>query len=35
MASHPAIEVELSLSDHFVDLVAEGYDVAIRGACCR
>jgi DNA-binding transcriptional LysR family regulator len=31
MAAHPAIEVELSLSDRFVDLVAEGFDVAIRG----
>ncbi len=27
---HPALEVELLSSDHYVDLVAEGVDVAIR-----
>ena len=27
---HPAIEVELDLSDRTVDLVAEGYDMAVR-----
>ncbi|BDG74413.1 LysR family transcriptional regulator [Roseomonas fluvialis] len=31
MQAHPGIEVELSLSDQFVDLVAEGFDLAIRG----
>lgn len=30
-AEHPELEVELSLSDGFVDLVAEEYDLAIRG----
>jgi DNA-binding transcriptional LysR family regulator len=28
----PALEVELSLTDRWVDLVEEGYDVALRGA---
>ncbi len=27
---HPAVEIDLDLSDRTVDLVAEGYDVAIR-----
>ncbi|MEM9872603.1 MAG: LysR family transcriptional regulator [Pseudomonadota bacterium] len=30
-AEHPELEVELSLSDGFVDLVAEEFDLAIRG----
>jgi DNA-binding transcriptional LysR family regulator len=30
LAEHPKIEVELELSDRFVDLVGEGYDLAIR-----
>ncbi len=30
-AAHPNLEVELSLSDGFVDLVAEEFDLAIRG----
>lgn len=29
--AHPALEVELRLEDRFVDLVADGVDVAIRG----
>ncbi|ABD53804.1 LysR family transcriptional regulator [Jannaschia sp. CCS1] len=29
--THPELEIELSLSDGFVDLVAEEYDLAIRG----
>ena len=28
--THPAIDVELSLSDRFVDVVEEGYDLVIR-----
>jgi DNA-binding transcriptional LysR family regulator len=28
--AHPAVSVELSLSDHFVDLVEEGWDLAVR-----
>ena len=28
--TYPAIEVEISLTDRFVDLITEGYDVAIR-----
>jgi DNA-binding transcriptional LysR family regulator len=30
LAAHPGVEVELELSDRFVDLVGEGYDLAIR-----
>jgi DNA-binding transcriptional LysR family regulator len=30
MAAHPQITLELSLSDSFVDLVAQGFDCAIR-----
>ncbi len=30
-ALHPDLRVELTLSDGFVDLVAEGFDLAIRG----
>lgn len=31
MREHPRVLVDLSLSDQFVDLVAEGYDFAVRG----
>jgi DNA-binding transcriptional LysR family regulator len=31
MREHPRVRVDLSLSDQFVDLVAEGYDFAVRG----
>jgi DNA-binding transcriptional LysR family regulator len=30
-AAHPKVQVELSLNDQSVDLVAEGFDVGIRG----
>ncbi|WP_407518614.1 LysR family transcriptional regulator [Methylobacterium oryzisoli] len=35
LADHPRIRVELRLTDRFVDLVAEGFDVAIRVAASR
>jgi DNA-binding transcriptional LysR family regulator len=31
MSEHPRVQVELSLSDQFVDLVSEGFDFAVRG----
>jgi DNA-binding transcriptional LysR family regulator len=31
-ARHPGLEVELSFTDRFVDLIEEGYDVALRAA---
>ena len=30
MARHPELEIDMSLNDRFVDLVEEGYDVAVR-----
>jgi DNA-binding transcriptional LysR family regulator len=30
LAAHPGVEVELELSDRYIDLVGEGYDLAIR-----
>jgi DNA-binding transcriptional LysR family regulator len=30
LAAHPKVEVELELSDGYVDLIGEGYDLAIR-----
>lgn len=30
MEQHPRLSVELSLSDEFVDLVSEGFDMAVR-----
>jgi len=30
LAAHPKVEVELDLSDGYVDLVGEGYDLAVR-----
>jgi DNA-binding transcriptional LysR family regulator len=30
LAEHPGVEVDIELSDRFVDLVGEGYDLAIR-----
>jgi DNA-binding transcriptional LysR family regulator len=30
LAAHPRVEVEIDLSDRFIDLVGEGYDLAIR-----
>ena len=29
-ARHPRVEVEVSVDDHFVDIVAEGYDAGVR-----
>jgi DNA-binding transcriptional LysR family regulator len=34
-AAHPALELELSLENRPVDLVAEGYDIGIRGGFIR
>ncbi|MGR3660501.1 MAG: substrate binding domain-containing protein [Paracoccaceae bacterium] len=31
LASYPGIEVDLIMDDHFVDMISEGVDVAIRG----
>ena len=30
LAAHPGVEVELELSDRYIDLVGEGFDLAIR-----
>lgn len=30
LALHPEVEIDMSMSDRFVDLVEEGYDVAVR-----
>jgi len=30
LAAHPGVEVELELSDRFIDIIGEGYDLAIR-----
>lgn len=30
LANHPQMEVELNLQDEYVDLISEGYDVAVR-----
>lgn len=31
MAQHPALSVELVLNDHYIDILAQGFDIAIRG----
>lgn len=31
MAQHPALSVELVLNDHYIDVIAQGFDIAIRG----
>ena len=33
--AHPGIDIELVLTDHYLDLVAEGVDVAIRAGALR
>jgi DNA-binding transcriptional LysR family regulator len=30
LAAHPKVEIELGVSDHYVDLVSEGFDLAVR-----
>jgi len=35
LARHPRLEVEVALDNRHVDLVAEGYDIGIRGARVR
>lgn len=35
MAAHPRLEVDLSLNDRFVDIVDEGFDLAIRIGALR
>jgi len=30
LAAHPKVEVELGLSDGYIDLIGEGYDLAVR-----